>query len=68
MVRVKTGVTSNFPDAFQFNIAANDPWLLMRIPQDETNSNPGIPTSANNSGGNLPAQGDGVGLTDGVTD
>ena len=68
VVRVKTGVTSNFPDAFQFNIAANDPWLLMRIPQDETNSNPGIPTSANNSGGNLPAQGDGVGLTDGVTD
>ena len=68
IVRVKTGVTTNFPDAYAFNVAADNEWLLMRIPQDETNSNVGIPTSANNSGGTLPQQGDGIGLTDGVTD
>ena len=68
IVRVKSGVTSNFPEAYQFNIAADDPWLLMRIPQDETNSNTGIPPTANNTGGTMPIQGDGMGLTDGVTD
>ena len=68
IVRVKTGVTTNFPDAYAFNVAADNEWLLMRIPQNETNSNVGIPTSANNSGGTLPQQGDGIGLTDGVTD
>ena len=68
VVRVKNGVTSNFPEAYQFNVAANDPWLLMRIPQDETNANTGIPPTANNTGGQMPVQGDGAGLTDGVTD
>ena len=68
IVRVKTGVPTNFPDAYAFNVAADNEWLLMRIPQNETNSNTGIPTSANNSGGTLPQQGEGMGLTDGVTD
>ncbi|MCS3057460.1 hypothetical protein [Bacteroides salyersiae] len=38
----------------------------MRIPQDETNSNAGIPLSENNNGGRLPPPGDGAGLKDGV--
>lgn len=68
IVRVKNGVETNFPDNFAFNIAANDGWLLMRIPQQETNSNTGIPLSANNNDGTQPKGGDGMGLTDGVTD
>lgn len=68
MVRFKAGVESSFPDAFKFNVAANDPWLLLRIPQREINSNTGISETENNTGGTLPKGGDGAGLTDGVTD
>ncbi len=68
IVRFKAGVTSNFPDDFKFNIAGNDQYLLMRIPQKETNNNLGIPLSKNNNGGSAPQPGDGAGLTDGVTD
>lgn len=66
VVRFKNGVTTNFPDAFKFNLAANDGFLLLRIPQRETNSNRGIPLSANNNGGTQPVSGAGAGLTDGV--
>ncbi len=66
MVRFKAGVTSNFPDAFKFNVAADNAWRLLRIPQREISSNTGIPESANNAGGTLPLGGDGAGLTDGV--
>lgn len=65
VVRVKPEVESNFPEAFQFNIAADDPWLLLRFPQKETNNNRAV---ENNTGGTQPAQGDGAGLKDGVTD
>ncbi|MEG1403725.1 RagB/SusD family nutrient uptake outer membrane protein [Bacteroides sp.] len=68
IVRVRPGVATNVPEAFQFNLSANDGWLLMRIPQKETNSNLGIPTSANNNEGNQPIPGSGAGLTDGITD
>ncbi len=68
IVRVRPGVSTNVPEAFQFNLAANDGWLLMRIPQKETNSNLGIPTSANNNEGSQPIPGSGSGLTDGITD
>lgn len=68
IVRYKTGVTSNFPAAFRFNLSANDGWLLLRIPQREINSNLGIPESANNNEGSKPASLAGAGLTDGVTD
>ena len=68
IVRVSSAVTTTFPGNFAFNIASNDGWLLMRIPQDETNSNAGIPLSANNNGGRQPQPGDGAGLKDGVTD
>ena len=68
IVRFKEGVTSNFPDDFKFNIAAGDEYLLMRIPQKETNNNLGIPLSANNNGGTAPEPNDGAALRDGVTD
>ena len=66
VVRVKNGVATNFPDAYAFNVAADNGWLLMRIPQDETNANTGIPPAANNSDGTMPKPGEGIGLTDGV--
>lgn len=65
VVRFKNGIDTNYPDAFKFNIAANDGWLLMRFPQQETNNNMGI---VNNSDGTMPVSGQGAGLTDGVTD
>ena len=68
VVRVKNGVETNYPDAFAFNVAADNGWLLMRIPQAETSSNPGIPPTANNNEGSMPKPGEGMGLTDGVTD
>lgn len=68
MVRFNNSVESNFPDAFKFNLAANDGWLLLRIPQREINSNTGISEADNNNEGTLPQSGDGAGLTDGVTD
>jgi len=68
IVRFRDGVSSNFPDDFKFNIAAKDPYLLMRIPQKETNNNLGIPITANNNGGSQPEPGAGAGLRDGVTD
>jgi len=68
MVRFNNRIATNHPEAFRFNMAATDGWLLMRIPLKEINSNLGIPESANNSDGELPQTGDGAGLTDGVTD
>ena len=53
------------PAAFRFNLAANDPWLLMRFPQAEMNTNFGI---VDNTGGQLPTTGEGRDLRDGVTD
>ena len=59
---------SNFPEAFKFNIKANDGYLLLRIPQRETNNNKGIPESANNNEGSQPVSGDNATLRDGITD
>lgn len=55
----------NWPDAFCFNIEANDPYLLMRIPQKESNNNAGI---VNNGGGSQPSSLQNPNLRDGVTD
>ena len=66
IVRYKTGVESNFPDDYKFNIAATNGYLLLRIPQRETNNNLGIPLSENNNEGTQPQPGDNPGLTDGV--
>lgn len=66
IVRFTNDVPSNFPADFKFNIAATDGYLLLRIPQKETNNNLGIPLSANNNEGTQPVPGAGAGLTDGV--
>ncbi len=65
VVRFHGDSKENWPDAFCFNIAPDDPWLLLRIPQKEVNSNTGI---INNEGGNQPVAGQNASLTDGVTD
>ncbi|MDR0506987.1 MAG: RagB/SusD family nutrient uptake outer membrane protein [Dysgonamonadaceae bacterium] len=64
MVRVVAGKESNIPLNFQFNLAADDEWLLLRFPQQETNSNPAV---KQNSGGTEPKEGDGANLRDGIT-
>lgn len=56
---------SNFPDAYAFNLPADDPWLLMRFCTDEINNNLGI---VDNTGGSLPSSGQNSELRDGVTD
>ena len=57
--------TSNYPDNFKFNLPAKDPWMLMRFPQNETNTNYSI---VNNTGGTDPVIGQNPSLRDGVTD
>lgn len=66
IVRFTNTTKTNFPEDFKFNIAATDGYLLLRIPQKETNNNLGIPLSANNNDGSQPVVGAGAGLTDGV--
>lgn len=65
IVRIHNGVPSNYPDAFQFNIAADDKWLNLRFPQREKDNNLGI---VDNTGGNQPEAGQHPELRDGVTD
>ena len=65
IVRVVSGKESNVPTRFQFNIAANDPYLLLRFPQQEINSNPDV---EQNDDGVQPFEGDGADLRDGITD
>ncbi len=60
-----TAESTNHPDAFRFNLAADDPWLLMRFPQGETNTNFGV---VDNTGGHQPVIDEGADLRDGVTD
>lgn len=57
--------TNNVPDAFRFNIDPDDPWLLMRFSDSETNANTAI---VNNTGGTQPKQDQNPTLRDGVTD
>lgn len=57
--------STNMPDAFRFNIDPDDPWLLMRFSDSETNANTAI---VNNTGGSQPKQDQNPGLRDGVTD
>lgn len=53
------------PDAFRFNLTADDPWRLSRFPQDETNNNSGI---VDNTDGTVPVVDQNPSLLDGVTD
>ena len=68
VVRFNSSKETNFPEAYKFNMAADDGWLLLRIPQNETNTNKGIPLSADNNDGTQPVVGQNGTLTDGVTD
>ncbi|MDR2886018.1 MAG: RagB/SusD family nutrient uptake outer membrane protein [Rikenellaceae bacterium] len=56
---------SNYDPLYQFNIAADDGYLLLRFPQAETNANKGL---VNNTGGSMPLSGKNPSLRDGVTD
>lgn len=56
---------SNEPDAFKFNISPDDPWLLLRFPQTELDTNKGV---IDNEGGTAPEMYQNGELRDGVTD
>lgn len=65
VVRFHSNIESNFPDAFTFNIKADDGWLNMRFPQTEKDNNKAI---VDNEGGAQPVPGQNPELRDGVTD
>ena len=65
VVRTHGAGTTNEPDAFAFNIAADDGWLNLRFPQTEMDNNIGI---IDNTGGAVPVAGQNATLRDGVTD
>lgn len=65
VVRFHPNQETNIPEDYRFNIAYGDPWMLLRFVQTETTNNVAV---INNEGGTQPAQGDGAGLNDGVTD
>lgn len=65
IVRFHEEGKSNFPTNFEFNIAPDNGWLLLRLPQRESNTNAGI---INNTGGTRPKAGENSSLRDGVTD
>lgn len=56
---------SNFPEAFRFNMTADDAWWLLRFTNSELNTNFAV---VDNTGGNLPVQDQNAELRDGVTD
>lgn len=65
VVRYHPSEPTNVPEAYRFNIPANDPWLLLRFVQKETTNNAGV---VQNVGGSEPKSGDGSTLLDGLTD
>ena len=65
IVRNHGAGSSNIADAFRFNLESQDPWLRMRFPQGEMNTNFGI---VDNKGGQQPTIDMNPGLRDGVTD
>ena len=65
IVRFHGKGTTNFPDAFVFNVKHDDGWLNLRFPQSEQNTNKGI---VDNTEGSQPVAGQYPTLLDGVTD
>ena len=61
-------IDSNFPEAWQFNIPAEDDILLNVIPQDEINGNENISLGDQNPSRSTPTMGEHPELRDGVTD
>ena len=65
LVRFHGGEESNVPEAFRFNMTADDGWWLMRFTSSEMNTNLAI---IDNTGGTQPVQDQNPALRDGVTD
>ena len=65
VVRFHGTDTENWPAAYCFNMSADDPYLLMRFSQKETNNNKGI---VDNTGGTVPQSMQNPNIKDGVTD
>lgn len=65
LVRFHEGAPSNVPEAFRFNMTADDGWWLMRFTSAEMNTNLAI---VDNTRGNKPVQEQNGSLRDGVTD
>ena len=65
LVRFHGGTDSNVPEAFRFNMTADDGWWLMRFTSSEKNTNLAI---IDNSSGTQPVMDQNPGLRDGVTD
>ena len=65
LVRFHEGAPSNVPDAFRFNMTADDGWWLMRFTSSEMNTNLAI---LDNTAGLQPVQYQYGNLRDGVTD
>ena len=65
VVRFIDAKTSIVPEAFRFNMTADDGWMLLRFCTDELNTNFAI---VDNQGGALPLQDQNPDLRDGVTD
>ncbi len=59
------GSDSNWPEAFRFNMTADDGWWLLRFCTYELNTNLAI---VDNEGGASPVSGQNASLRDGVTD
>lgn len=59
------GSDSNWPEAFRFNMTADDGWWLLRFCTNELNTNLAI---VDNEGGASPVSGQNASLRDGVTD
>ena len=57
--------STNWPAAFRFNMEADDPWLLLRFPEDGLNTNFSV---VDNSGSKQPETDQNPLLKDGVTD
>lgn len=67
VVRIQGTSIFNWPDAYAFNLEAGDPYLLLRFPQQETNTNKAISPTANVAG-SAPVTRQNSDLRDGVTD
>lgn len=65
LVRFTDAKTSIVPEAFRFNMTADDGWWLLRFPQTEKNTNLAI---VDNTEGSFPVQDQHPELRDGVTD
>ena len=68
VVRFHDGEDNNVDENFQFNVAAADEYMLLRIPQNELNANKAITDATQNNGGQSPKLLQNGGLRDGVTD